>query len=102
MDAKNGYEYLGPRQGSLYRQFFLKGTRTRAETIYRSVGGEGGMTPEEVADDRSIPLEAVLECIHYCEHNEDLLRQERDEDSADMKARGLDKPPLVPPDYEPE
>jgi uncharacterized protein (DUF433 family) len=90
------YKYLGPRPGSSYKQYFINGTRTRAETIYRYIVGPDAMTPEEVADDCGLPLEAVLECVRYCEENEDLLRRERDEDWADMKARGLLHPRPVP------
>jgi uncharacterized protein (DUF433 family) len=90
--AQTAYKYIGPRPGSSYQQYFVNGTRTRAETIYRYTVGPDAMTPEQVAADCGLPLGAVLECIHYCEHNEDLLRRERTEDWADMAARGLVKP----------
>ncbi len=55
-----------------------------------------------MARDFGVPVEAVVEAIDYCQRNEDLLRQEREEDLADIRARGLDKPPYVPADYKPE
>ncbi len=85
------YKYLGPRYGSLYTQFFIKGTGIRAETIHRAVVGVDPRTPEQVAKDWNLPLEAVLECIDYAETNEDLLRTERDEDLADMIRKGYIK-----------
>src|SRR5262249_28280256 len=87
------YKHLRPRPGSFYRQFFIKGTRTRAETIHRAVVGVDPRTPEQVAKDWDLPVEAVLECIDYAEKNEDLLRQERDEELADMIKKGYLKPP---------
>jgi len=102
MTNSNGYQYLERRPGSNYRQLFVKGRHIRAEVLFRETVGVDPRTPEEVARDFDVPLPAVLESIHYCEHNEDLLRQERDEDLADMRARGLDKPPLVPADFKPE
>jgi hypothetical protein len=36
-----------------------------------------------------VPVDAVLEAIDYCTHNEELLRQEREEDLADLRTRGL-------------
>ena len=42
------------------------------------------------------------QAIDYCLHNEPLLRAERDQDLAEIRALGLDQPPLVPPDYRPE
>ena len=95
------YKYLGPRQGSNYRQYFINGTRTRAETIYGYIVGPDRQTPEQVAEDTGLPLDVVLECVRYCEENADLLRQECEEDWADIRARGLDRPPLVPPDSRP-
>ncbi len=83
------YQYLGPRRGSNYEQFFYKGRGLRAEVLYRQTIGIDPRTPQEVAEDYNIPLEAVLEAIHYCIHNEDLLRKERERDLDDMRRRGL-------------
>lgn len=96
------YKYLGPWRGSNYRQFFYKERKIRAETLFRETVGIDPRTPEEVAEDYDVPVEAVYEAIHYCTHNEALLRKERDEELADIRRRGLDKPPYVPPDYKPE
>jgi uncharacterized protein (DUF433 family) len=91
------YKYLGPRiGGSRYRQLFVKGTRIRAEVIYRDVVGPEQMTPEEVARNWNVPLEAVLECIDYCEKNADLLRQEWEEDEADLARRRSEDPAHYP------
>ena len=102
MSEQNQYRFLEPRPCSNYRQLFIKGRRIRAEVIYRQTVGEDPRTPEQVAEDYELPLEAVLEAIDYCLHNEPLLREERDQDLAEIRALGLDKPPLVPPDYRPE
>lgn len=103
MNDNNGFQYLGPRQGSNYRQWFLKGTRIRAETLDRAqYATDPHRTPAEVARDYHVPVEAVLESIRYCAENEDLLRQERDEELASIRANGWDKPPFAPPDYKPD
>jgi hypothetical protein len=96
------YKYLGPWRGSNYRQYFYKERKIRAEVLYRATVGLEPRTPEEVAKDYDVPVEAVLEAIHYCTHNEELLRQERDRESELIRARGLDKPPYAPPDYRPD
>jgi uncharacterized protein (DUF433 family) len=96
MSHGNGYKYLGPRRGSLYRQLFINGTGIFAETVYRAIVGPEQMTPEEVARDRNLPLEAVLECIDYCEKNADLLQQEREEDDADLARRRALNPEMYP------
>ena len=96
------YKYLGPWRGSNYRQYFYKERKIRAEVLYRETVGLEPRTPEEVAQDYDVPVEAVLEAIHYCTHNEELLRQERERERENIRAHGLDKPPYVPPDYKPE
>ena len=102
MSETRQYRFLEPRPCSNYRQLFVKGRRIRAEVLYRQTIGEDARTPEQVAEDYELPLEMVLEAIDYCIHNEPLLREERERGLAEIRARGLDKPPLVPPDYKPE
>jgi hypothetical protein len=98
---RNSYQYLEPRPGSNYRQLFYKGRNLRAEVLYRETIGLEPRTPEEVARDYHVPVEAVHEAIDYCTHNEELLRQDRERELASIRAMGLDKPPFVPPDYQP-
>jgi hypothetical protein len=90
------YKYLGPRRGTLFRQYFINGRGLRAESVYRDVVGPEQMTPEEAAANRNLPLEAVLECIEYCEMNADLLKSEREEAEADLQRRRADHPELYP------
>jgi hypothetical protein len=96
MTDANGYRYLGPELGSHYRQFVVTGRGVRAATLYYETLGDDARTPQEVADDFDVPLEAVLESIRYCQENAALLRQEYDEDTESIRARGYDKPPYVP------
>ena len=60
------YIHLAPRDGSSYHQFFVKGRNLRAETLYRATVGSEPMTPDDVARDYDVPVEAVREAIHYC------------------------------------
>jgi hypothetical protein len=91
------YKYIGPWRGSPYKQYFYKERDIRAESLYRDTIGLEPMTPEQVAEDWDVPVEAVYEAIHYCTHNEELLRKEREEDWEWIRAKGLDKPPYAPP-----
>jgi uncharacterized protein (DUF433 family) len=83
------FRYIGPRPGSSYCQHFLNGSRTRAETIYRYVIGPDAQSPEQVAADCNLPIEAVYECIRYCERNADLVRAEATADWENIASRGL-------------
>jgi hypothetical protein len=97
MSTIHEYKYLGPKPGSLYKQLFVKGRGVRALTLYRatlpSYMEEGvTWTPEQVAEEYDVPVEAVREAIAYCESNppeiaEDFRREERL-----MEATGMNHP----------
>lgn len=87
------YEHLEPRPGSNYRQLFLKGRRIRAAIVHEAVHGPDPYTPEEFARDYEVPLEAVREALDYVANNLPLIEAERDREAADVRARGLDRPP---------
>ena len=83
------YSHLAQREGSRYQQYFVKGKNLRAETLFRATLGSEPMTPEEVALDYDLPIEAVQEAIDYRVRNTALLQREREEDWADSRSRGL-------------
>ena len=95
MSEKIEYIHLAPREGSSYRQFFVRARNLRAETLFRATVGSEPMTPEDVARDYDVPVEAVREAIHYCTRNAALLKKEREEDWAQSESRGLVAPPPV-------
>jgi hypothetical protein len=53
---------------------------------------EPGMTPEEVAADYNIPLEAVLEAIDWCRNHEDVLIADHAREDRLMEASGMNHP----------
>ena len=60
------YRFLEARPRSAYHQLFIKGTRIRAEIIYRAhINLEEPRTPEQLSADYNLPLEAVREAIEY-------------------------------------
>jgi len=83
------YQYLERRPRSAYRQLFIKGTRIRAELIYRAhVNAEEPMSPEEVAEDYALPLAAVMEAIDYCKSNPPEIATDIAREEAIMAASG--------------
>ena len=86
------YQHLEPRPGSNYRQFFLKGRRIRAAVVDEAVHGPDPRTPEEFAQNYQVPLPAVVEALDYVAQNRPLSQLERDEETAMLRARGLDRP----------
>jgi hypothetical protein len=95
MSESARYQHLQPKRGSRYQQLAVNG-RIRAEIIYRETLGPERMSPEQVAREYNLPVEAVLEAIHYCEHNRELLDAERTREQATIEARGLDRWPHAP------
>jgi hypothetical protein len=83
MDSNGEYKYLKPKRGSRYRQLFFG--RIRAEVLYRETVNQEPLTPEEIAKEYKVPLEAVLEAIDYCVKNKDLLDAERACEDAKIK-----------------
>jgi uncharacterized protein (DUF433 family) len=86
------YQHLEYRPGSNYREMFIKGRRIRASVVEGTIHGPEPITPEEFAQDYQVPLEAVHEALDYAARNQELIRQERDREAADIRARGLDRP----------
>lgn len=87
MRTTTAYDHLAPRHGSRYRQFFVRGRKLRAETLYRATIGPEPMTPEQVAEDYGVPVEAVREAIGYSLDHTELLRREREADWAESESR---------------
>src|SRR5437660_12263490 len=94
MGANDEYKYLKPKRGSRYRQLFFG--RIRAEVLYRETVGREPLTPEEVAWQYNVPVEAVLEAVDYCTKNKALLDAERAREDEEIRSAGRDKWPYAP------
>jgi uncharacterized protein (DUF433 family) len=90
------YQYLEPHPSSNYCQLWVKGRHIRAEVLYRLTVGTEPRTPQEVAQDYDLPVEAVQEAIDYAVRNQELLDAERADEACKMQQLGLDKSPFVP------
>lgn len=94
MNANREYKHLRPKRGSRYRQLFVG--RIRAEVLYRETVGNEPLTPEQVASEYDVPMEAVLEAIDYCIKNKELLDAERAREDVAIRKAGRDKWPYAP------
>jgi uncharacterized protein (DUF433 family) len=89
----NPYKYLARKPKSNYKQLFIKDRWVSARTLYGMyVNEETPMTPEAIAADYDLPLEAVLEAIAYCESNPPELAQDYAREEARMQATGMNDP----------
>jgi uncharacterized protein (DUF433 family) len=81
--APTTWRFLSPNPKSCYKQLFVTGTRIRARVLFGMfMSADEPMTPEEIAEDFGLPVDAVREAIAYCESQppeiaEDFEREER-------------------------
>jgi hypothetical protein len=91
--ANPTWKYLARKPGSSYRQLFLRPWNIAARTIYGCyMSEEEPMTPEQIAEDRQIPLDAVLEAIAYCETDPPEIREDWEIEEAMVEAAGYNDP----------
>ena len=86
------YKYLAPKPGSVYRQLFVRDRWIAARTLYGQSVGDDARTPEELARDYDLPLEAVNEAIAYCESDPPEIAADVAASDAVMRASGMDDP----------
>src|SRR5438552_81341 len=87
------WRYLAPNPKSCYKQLFVKGTRIRARVLYgMHMNAEEPMSPEEIAADFALPLEAVKEAILYCQSNPPEIAQDFEREERLMDASGMNDP----------
>lgn len=84
--------FLAPNPKSAYKQLFIKRTRIRAEVVYRLSLGREPMSPEEIAADYGLPLEAVQEAIAYAASGPPEIEADRRGEERVMEATGMKDP----------
>src|SRR6266446_8811286 len=87
------WAYLAPNAKSAYKQLFVKGTRIRARVIYGLYAmKEDPLTPEQIAEQFDLSVEAVQEAIAYCESNPPELLEDYAREEALTQAAGMNEP----------
>jgi uncharacterized protein (DUF433 family) len=87
------YKYLARKPKSVYKQLFIKDRWISARTLYgKFMSEESPMTPEEIAADYELPLEAVLEAIAYCASKPPEIASDHAAEEALMEATGMNDP----------
>lgn len=89
----HSWRYLDRKPGSFYRQLFVKDRNIAARTLYSAfVREEDRRTPDQIAEDYDLPIEAVREAIAYCESNPPELTLDWEAEQALQKAAGMKDP----------
>src|SRR5688572_27850813 len=87
------YKFLERRPKANSTQLFIKGTRIFARTLYgQYMSEEEPRTPEEIAEDYGLPLEAVREAIAYCDTDPVAIREDFAREEAIIEATGMNDP----------
>jgi len=77
--------------------FFIKDRWIAARTLFGQTVGEDARTPDQLAADYRLPLEAVLEAIAYCESDPMEIREDWQREQSVFDANGMNGPPPLPP-----
>jgi hypothetical protein len=88
------WQYLESRPHPWRKQLYIKGRKLKAFTVWSDMI-VNDLTPEEVADSKELPLEAVYEAIEYCQTHQELLKLEADEERRYLEERGISVEPRV-------
>jgi uncharacterized protein (DUF433 family) len=92
-ETPSKWKYLERRPGSSYKQLCIKGKRIWAWTLYCEFMNEKEpRSPEQLAEDWGIPLEAVQEAIAYCQSDPPELREDHRKDDLLAEAIGMNDP----------
>jgi uncharacterized protein (DUF433 family) len=87
------WKHLAPNPKSAYKQLFIRGTRIRARDLYGMfMSADEPMTPEGIAADYGLPLEAVREAIAYCQTDPPEIKEDLEREERIMQAIGMNDP----------
>ena len=85
------YRFLAANPKSAYKQLFVAGMRIRARVLYGWYACMEPLTPQEIAREFDLPVEAVLEAIAYCESNPPELVEDYAREEATFEAAGMNQ-----------
>ena len=66
MGVKTTYRYLVERPDKSAQELYIRGTGVRASTIWHD-RYVSRIPPEQIAQDRELPVAAVYEALAYCQ-----------------------------------
>ncbi len=87
------WKHLAPNPKSNYKQLYVKGRRIRARDLYgHFMSAEDPWTPEQIATEYGLPLEAVKEAITYCQTDPPEIKEDFEREERKMEATGMNDP----------
>jgi uncharacterized protein (DUF433 family) len=88
METQTTYIYLEHRPNERTQELCIRGTGVRASTIWHD-RYISRMTPHQIAQNRDLPIAAVLESLVYCQDHWDVICDAKDAERAWLEAQGF-------------
>lgn len=82
------WQYLVLRPHIWRKQLHVKGRRLLASTVWQDMQ-LNQLSPEESAENFTLPLAAIHEIISYCQANRELIQMEAEEEKYRLEQRGI-------------
>lgn len=92
--AGKAYQYIEQRPDKKTQDLFVRETGVRASTIWHD-RFISRFSPDEIARDRDLPLEAVYEALDYCQENWERICKEKDSEKQQLEERGFFREPSL-------
>ena len=93
-EPKTQWQYLEKRPHPWRQQLYIKGRNQRAFTVWMDML-VNELTPEEVAENKELPLAAVHEAIEYCQTHQELLDKEAALERRHLEEKGISLEPKI-------
>ncbi len=90
--AGKAYQYLEHRPDKKSQELFIRGRGVRASTIWHD-RFISRFSPNQIAADRDLPLEAVYEALEYCQENWESICREKDLERQRLEQMGFFQKP---------
>lgn len=88
METQTTYTYLEYRPDKRTQELFIRGTGVRTSTIWHD-RYIARMAPQQIAQNRDLPVAAVLEALAYCQDHWDVICAEKDAERAWLEEQGF-------------
>lgn len=90
--AGKAYQYLEHRPDKKSQELFIRGRGVRTSTIWHD-RFISRFSPDQIAADRDLPLEAVYEALDYCQENWESICREKDLERQRLEQMGFFQKP---------
>lgn len=92
MSTKATYRFLEERTDKSAKELFIRGTGVRSSAIWHD-RYVSRLSPEQIAKDREVSIEAVYEGLLFCQENWQSVCEEKDSERERLEMQGFFREP---------